>query len=65
MTCRHCGYTLRAHGFAGDEAACNRYEPEHFHEWETGAFGVIIGVSRCVKCHKISRREDFVTPPHM
>lgn len=31
------------------------------HEWDAGRWGVIIGVSRCKLCGRLSRSEDF--PP--
>ena len=35
-------------------------ETKCHHEWETsGAWGVIIGLSRCKKCGKRSRMSDF------
>lgn len=30
------------------------------HDWETGNWGVIIGVSKCKKCGKISMESDFI-----
>jgi hypothetical protein len=37
------------------------------HEWETGSWGVIIGVSRCTRCQTIALPEHFpvaaLTPP--
>ncbi len=34
----------------------------HIHQWETsGAWGVIIGVSKCVLCGKVSEPSDFPT----
>lgn len=32
------------------------------HDWETGRWGVIIGVSRCRICGVRSRSEDFAKP---
>jgi len=29
------------------------------HLWQSGAWGVIIGVSRCLDCGRLSRKEDF------
>lgn len=29
------------------------------HEWESGLWGVIIGVSKCTKCGAVSRADDF------
>lgn len=32
---------------------------EGVHDWESGTFGVIIGVSKCKRCGKTSKVEDF------
>ena len=29
------------------------------HDWETGKWGVIIGVSKCRRCGRIAHAEDF------
>lgn len=34
-------------------------EKVHTHNWETGKWGVIIGVSNCKKCGKLSKGTDF------
>ena len=31
----------------------------NLHDWETGSWGVIIGVSRCKKCGRVSGAADF------
>ena len=34
--------------------------PRHEHQWESGGtFGIIIGVSCCEKCGKVSSHGDF------
>jgi len=35
---------------------------EHLHEWETvPGWGVVVGVSKCKTCGKVSRTSDFPT----
>ena len=34
-------------------------EDEHIHEWESGSWGVLIGVSRCKRCGKVAQTSDF------
>ena len=36
-------------------------EHDHVHEWESGRWGVIIGVSKCRVCGRISQTLDFPT----
>jgi len=33
------------------------------HDWESGAWGVIIGASRCLSCGELSRTEHFSRAP--
>lgn len=46
--------SMRRYGMAASPA-CS-------HEWETGSWGVIVGVSRCKKCGLRSRESDFPKP---
>jgi hypothetical protein len=32
---------------------------DNIHDWEYSSWGIIIGVTRCKKCGKIARHEDF------
>ena len=45
---------------AGEREREPAVTPEpHVHEWESGRWGVIIGVSRCVRCGQVCRTQDF------
>ena len=38
----------------------SNFETEgHVHDWETGTWGVIIGVSKCKVCGQIAHESDF------
>lgn len=32
---------------------------DNIHDWEHSSWGVIIGVSKCKKCGKVAKEEDF------
>ena len=32
---------------------------DDIHDWEYSSWGVIIGVSKCRKCGKVAKEEDF------
>lgn len=32
---------------------------DDIHDWEYSSWGIIIGVSKCKKCGKVSTRKDF------
>ena len=32
---------------------------DDIHDWEHSSWGVIIGVSKCKKCGKVAKEEDF------
>ena len=32
---------------------------DNIHDWEHSSWGVIIGVSKCKKCGKLAKEEDF------
>jgi len=34
-------------------------EPCVHHDWETGSWGVILGVSKCKKCGRVCQDADF------
>lgn len=36
---------------------------EHYHTWESGNLGVIVGVSKCIQCGQVSREKDFFPKP--
>lgn len=39
---------------------CGTMECEdNIHDWENSSWGVIIGVSKCKKCGKVAKEEDF------
>ena len=34
-------------------------ENVHIHDWESGSWGVLLGVSKCRVCGKVAVRSDF------
>lgn len=44
----------------------NKCTGDGCHDWESGGpWGVIIGVSRCKRCGRVSRSEDFDIKIHV
>jgi hypothetical protein len=43
-----------------DERRKDDVDDRHYHDWEAGdKWGVVIGVSKCRKCGKVSTADDF------
>ena len=49
------GWETALWGIKGGRMECE----DNIHDWEHSSWGVIIGVSKCKKCGKVAKEEDF------